>query len=64
MDKKLQINDLLSSLQQTGTQPTNNAMAIPDFVTHVDKDRNKKVQAISRKKEEMMKRTSNYEMTK
>ena len=66
---KLNINDLLTSLAKPAStskkgQQISTALPIPKFVESVVNDKNKKINVMSRKQEEMMRRESNYEMAK
>ena len=54
MDKKLQINDLLSSLHDP--QNKGQQHSTPDFMSQLEKEKGKKVQNISKSRQEMMKR--------
>ena len=58
---RLNINDLLSSLQNTGTKQDH---PLPNFVEKVVADKNRKINVLSKQQEEMMRRESNYEMAK
>lgn len=58
---RLNINDLLSSLQNTETKQDH---PLPNFVEKVVADKNRKINVLSKQQEEMMRRESNYEMAK
>lgn len=55
MSGKLNLTDLLATLPQ---------QQAPKFVDTLLKDKSKKINVLSRKQEELMRRESNYEMTK
>lgn len=61
MASKLNVNDLLASLN---TNKKTQEEVAPKFIESFLKDKSKKINVMSKKQEEMMRRETNYEMAK